>query len=311
MRKYIRSGIALCAVAYATTLSAFAQDPLRFIVVSHGPANDPYHSVVKNGLMQAGKDLGIEIDYRAPETTDMIKMGQLIDAATNQQPDGLIVTIPDPSALGASIKRAIDAGIPVISYNAGMLTYKDVGTLTHVGQDEYFTGKLAAEGFNKLGASHVVCLNHEVGNMTQDERCRGLNDGMGVAVKVLPGKPDPTQNASIVKAAIQSDPEIDGIFCTSTVLCAEPAVKAVREAGSNAMVGSTSLSPAYLDMVAKGEAGFAMDQQQYMQGYLPVVLLNNYIRYDLIPAQPIITGPRVITKDLIGRLPELASQGIR
>lgn len=290
---------------------AQAQDRLRFIVVSHGPANDPYHSVVKNGIAQAGKDLGIDIDYRAPETSDMVKMGQLIDAAANQQPDGLIVTIPDPSALGEPIKRAIAAGIPVVSYNSGLSVYKDIGTLTHVGQDEYLTGKLAAEGFKQLGSKHVVCLNHDVGNIAQDERCQGLNDGMGTPVKVLPGKSDPSQNASIAKAALQSDPEIDGIFCTSTALCAEPAVKAAKEVGSKALVGSTSMSPAFLDLVAKGEAGFAMDQQQFLQGYMPVVILNNYIRYDLMPAQPIITGPRVITKDLIGRLPELAAQGIR
>ncbi|MGO7624055.1 substrate-binding domain-containing protein, partial [Rhizobium ruizarguesonis] len=61
----------------------------------------------------------ISVDYRAPETFDMVSMGHLIDAAFNQKPDGLIVSIPDASALGPSIKKAVAAGIPVISITSG------------------------------------------------------------------------------------------------------------------------------------------------------------------------------------------------
>lgn len=306
--KFFAIGAIVLAGAVST---AAAADKMRFIVVSHGPANDPYHSVVKNGLMQAASDLGVDVEYRANETFDVVKMGQLIDAAVNQQPDGLIVTIPDVSALGASIHRAVASGIPVVSYNSGLKIYKDVGTLVHVGQDEYMTGTMAGEAFKNMGAKNVVCLNHEVGNATQDDRCRGLSDAYEGKIKVIPGKPDPSANASIVKAAVQSDSTIDGVFCTSTVLCAEPATKALREVGSQALVGSTSLSSAFLDSVGKGEAAFAMDQQQFLQGYLPVSILYNYIRFDLLPPAAIITGPQVITKDKVGRLAELASKGIR
>ena len=114
MNSFVKGLLAAGALAVATP--ALAQD---IIVVSHGQANDAFWSVVKNGVEEAGKDTGINVDYRAPETFDMEAMSQLIDAAVNQEPDGLIVSIPVADALGPSIERAVEAGIPVISINSG------------------------------------------------------------------------------------------------------------------------------------------------------------------------------------------------
>jgi simple sugar transport system substrate-binding protein len=91
---------ALFAVAFwAAPVQA---DDLHIIVVAHGQANDPFWSVVKNGATQAAADSKVTVDWRAPETFDMVKMAQLIDAAVNQRPAGLVVSIPDASALSGS-----------------------------------------------------------------------------------------------------------------------------------------------------------------------------------------------------------------
>ncbi len=108
------AGVALMAASFA----AQAQE-VSIVVVSHGQASDPFWSVVKNGVAEAAKDTGAKVDYRAPETFDMVQMAQLIDAAINQNPQGIVVSIPDADALGPSIERAVAAGIPVISMNAG------------------------------------------------------------------------------------------------------------------------------------------------------------------------------------------------
>ena len=86
--------LAAAAAFLGAATAAQAQD-VNIIVVSHGQANDPFWSVVKNGVEAAAKDMGVKVDYRAPETFDMVVMSQLIDAAVNQEPDGLIVSIPD------------------------------------------------------------------------------------------------------------------------------------------------------------------------------------------------------------------------
>src|SRR6478609_11709248 len=131
MKSYVKSFLAAAAlsttVALAASQPAAAQQNARIIVVSHGQANDPFWSVVKNGVTAAGQDMKVQVDYRAPETFDMVAMSQLIDAAVNQKPAGLIVSIPDASALSASLKKAAAAGIPVISMNSGSDVSKDLG----------------------------------------------------------------------------------------------------------------------------------------------------------------------------------------
>ena len=123
---------------------AAAQDgersDLTFVVVSHGQASDPFWSVVQNGVAQAGTDMGVNVEYQAPGTFDMVAMSQLIDAAVATSPDGLVVSIPDADALSASITAAIEAGIPVISMNSGSDVAEELGILTHVGQTEYEAG---------------------------------------------------------------------------------------------------------------------------------------------------------------------------
>ncbi|HEU5432813.1 MAG TPA: substrate-binding domain-containing protein, partial [Thermomicrobiales bacterium] len=109
-------------------------------VVTHGQASDPFWSVVQKGVAQAAKDMGVNAEYNAPPTFDMVAMGQLIDAAVAKKPAGLVVSIPDAAALGPHIKAAVDAGIPVISINSGSDVAQKLGVLVHVGQTEYEAG---------------------------------------------------------------------------------------------------------------------------------------------------------------------------
>jgi len=78
---------------------------ITIAVVTHGQASDPFWSVVKNGVDQAAEDMGVEVRYNAPETFDMVKMGQLIDAAVATEPDGLAVSVPDAEALREPIQK--------------------------------------------------------------------------------------------------------------------------------------------------------------------------------------------------------------
>src|SRR6266508_3422200 len=99
----------------------------KFAVVTHGQASDPFWSVVKNGVDQAAKDEGVTVSYQAPGTFDMVAMSRLIDAAVASKPDGLVVSIPDANALGPSIKKAVAAGIPVVSINSGSDVFRKTG----------------------------------------------------------------------------------------------------------------------------------------------------------------------------------------
>ncbi|WP_027166653.1 sugar ABC transporter substrate-binding protein [Mesorhizobium sp. WSM3224] len=291
---------------------ASAKD-VKIIVVSHGQANDPFWSVVKNGVTAGAKDVGAKVDYRAPETFDMVAMSQLIDAAVNQKPNGLIVSIPDASALGPSIKKAVAAGIPVISINSGSDVSQSLGALLHVGQDEYSAGKAAGMKLKEMGGKTAICVNQEVGNVALDQRCKGFGDGFAGNVKVLPVSNDPADVRAKVKAALSANGDIDTIMALGASTAGEPSLAAVKDVGKlgKINVATFDLSADFLKAVAAGDAAFAIDQQQFLQGYLPVVFLANYAKFGLIPGGNVPSGPNLITKDKAAQVVELSAKGIR
>lgn len=304
----LKSKLMIAAAALvASVVAASAQT--RVIVVSHGQANDGFWSVVKNGVAAAAKDQGIQVEYRAPETFDMVAMSQLIDAAVAQKPTGLVVSIPDASALGPAIKKAVAAGIPVISMNSGSDVSKGLGAMLHVGQDEYDAGKAAGAKLKAMGAKNGLCINQEVGNVALDLRCKGFGDGLGKS-KTLPTSNDPSEILAKTKAALSSDGTVDAIISVGS-MAGEPALKAVKETGVKAQVATFDLPAGFMKEVAAGNAAFGIDQQQYLQGYLPVTFLALYAKYGLMPGGNVPSGPNLITKDKAAQVIDLATKGIR
>ncbi len=308
MKTTFKSLVTASALALAS--SAFAAD---IIVVSHGQASDPFWSVVKNGVEQAAKDTGASVSYRAPETFDMVAMSQLIDAAVNQEPDGIVVSIPDADALGPSIEKAVAAGISVISMNSGSNVSKGLGALLHVGQEEYDAGLAAGEKMASMGQKKAICINHEVGNVSLDDRCAGFEKGFGGSVSVLPTTNDPAEIEAKVKAALEADSSIDTVLALGASLAGEPAVAAVAAVGrkGDVAVGSFDLSASFLESVSKGDAAFAIDQQQFLQGYLPVLFLAMEVDYGLMPGGNVPSGPNLITADKAAQVVDLSAKGIR
>jgi len=306
MNKFVKGALTAGALALATP--AFAQE---IVVVSHGQANDAFWNVVKNGVEQAGKDVGVNVEYRAPETFDMVAMSQLIDAAVNQEPDGLIVSIPDADALGPSIERAVSAGIPVISINSGSDVSKDLGALLHVGQDEFDAGKAAGEALASMGGSTAICVNHEVGNVALDQRCAGFAEGFGGDVEVLPTSNDPSEIESKVSAALAANEAVDTVMALGASSAGEPTVEAVKASGRDVNVASFDLSANFLQSIADGDAAFAIDQQQYLQGYLAVNFMGLHAKYGLMPGGNVPSGPNLITQDKAAQVIDLSAQGIR
>ena len=311
-RAVIAAVVLLGAIFTGTATTASAEE-VKIIAVVHGQASDPWWSVVKNGIAEAAEANKVTVDYRAPETFDMVAMAQLIEAAVNQEPDGLMVSIPEADALGPSIRKAVAAGIPVISLNSGSDVYEALGALLHVGQEEYTAGLAAGKALKAAGGSKGLCINHEVGNVALDTRCQGFADGFGGEIVVLPTTNDPSEIKAKIKAALDSDPELDTALGLSASLAGEQIVAAVDEVGrtGEVKIGSFDLSGDYLEAVRDGKALFAIDQQPYLQGFLPVQLLALNAKYGVMPATAIGSGPNLITKDEAAQVIDLASKGIR
>jgi simple sugar transport system substrate-binding protein len=287
---------------------------IEIAVVTHGQASDPFWSVVKNGVDQAAEDLGITVTYNAPEEFDMVALSQLIDAAVADAPDGIVISNPDPDALSDSIQGAIDAGIPILSINSGSDAFKELGLLTHIGQTEFEAGVGAGERMADAGVTNTICVNQEVGNVALDLRCEGFAEGLGgipsevVAVDLT----DPTGAQAAIEAALSADDSIDGIL-TLGPTGADPALAALEASGSDAQIATFDLSENVLTAIDEGRMLFAIDQQQYLQGYLGVLIVTQYAQYGLLPGggSPILTGPGFVDQETALTVQDLSEQGIR
>lgn len=299
------------------TETAAGRGDIRIVVVTHGQASDPFWSVVQNGVNQAAKDMGVKVEYQSPTSFDMVAMGQLIDAAVASKPSGLAVSIPDADALRKPIQEAIKAGIPVISLNSGADVAAELGIMAHVGQTEYEAGLGAGERMAAAGVKKALCVNQEVGNVSLDLRCKGFTESMqkaGASVKVLAvDLADPTETTQRVSAALTGDDKIDGIL-TLGPTGAAPTLKALTDDKKldKVKLATFDLSPEVLEAIRDGKMLFAVDQQQYLQGYLPVVLLALYSsNLNTVANDVVRTGPGFVTQENAARVIELSRQGTR
>jgi len=308
----------------STTGSASGSCPasranLKFYVVTHGQASDPFWSVVKKGVDQGAHDMCVTAIYEAPAsaTFDVVAMSHLIDTAVAAHPDGLVVSIPDPKGLGPSIKAAVAAGIPVISINSGSDVAKSLGVLVHIGQTEEQAGIGGGMKMGAAGVKHALCVNQEVGNAALTLRCKGFKEGLaqtgGTVTEIGVNLSNPTQTQQTIAAALQHDPSIDGIL-TLGPTGATPAIKALQSLNKlwQIKLATFDLSSDVLNAIKAGQMLFAIDQQQFEQGYLPIVLLTLYkTNLNTISNDVLQTGPGFVTADNVSKVIQLTAQGTR
>lgn len=298
-----------------TGAPAGEDEAVSVVMITHGSADDPFWSVAKNGADAAAEDHNVDFQYQAPTEFDMVEMGRLIEAAVARNPDGIAVTITDPDALRDPITSAVEAGIPVVSLNTGSDAFEELGIQAHVGQEERFAGLRAGELMAEEGVTNALCINQEQGNVALDLRCEGFAEGIegaGGSSQVLAVEGgDPTGAQQRIQAALSQNPDINGMLALGPQ-GALPMLQALQQAGADQMtVGTFDLGPEVLQAVADGEMLFAIDQQQYMQGYLPVQFLAQNARYGLMPVGEVRTGPNFVTQEDAEQVIQLTEEGIR
>jgi simple sugar transport system substrate-binding protein len=233
-------------------------------------------------------------------------------------PDGLVVSIPDANALGPSIKAAVAAGIPVISINAGAEVSKSLGLLVHIGQTEYAAGFAGGQKMGAAGVKHALCVNQQVGVSTLAQRCMGFAAGLkqadgGTIKEIGVNGNNPTQTQQSIEAAIQHDPSVDGILALGPQ-GSLPAIKALQDLNKTGQIklATFDLSPDVLTAIKNNQMLFAIDQQPYLQGYLPIVLLTLYrTNLNTIANDVLMTGPSFVTSDNVAKVIQLTGQGTR
>ena len=290
---------------------------MRIAVVTHGQASDPFWAVVNSGIQQASRELGVSVTYSAPDSTDMGRMRGLIREAVASRPDGLVVSVPDSRALGPAIRSAVRSGIPVVSMNSGTAAAARLGVLAHVGQPDRRAGQAAGERMARHGVRRAICVEHERDNVALEERCRGFAAALrsaGSTTDVLRIDLQDRAAAEREVARAVTERRADGML-TLGPAGAAPALEGLRKEylTSRVKVASFDLSPEVLDALEAYRLTFAVDQQPFLQGYLPVLFLAQQGRYGVVPARGTLvpTGPSFVTRPDVDRVRRLTQRGIR
>ena len=286
----------------------------KVAIVTHGDTGS-FWSIFKKGVDQAAKDMkgrGISVT-QVYANNNVSKQVSGINAAIAGGAKVIATSVPDASALKDPLAKAAAKGIVIITVNSGLGAFDDLSTYeVHVGQTEDIAGQGAGKQFKKAGAKKVLIVIHEASNSGLQQRADGVKKIMGSsAVKVLTipnAKSDIPGTKAKVKAAFTVDRKLDGFLGLDpdvTIPCVD-FVRAGTKVGTFDVGGSIKL-------IQSGKMMFAIDQQQYLQGYLPVVFAMLYATNlnTVGNGAPVLTGPGIINKANAARIAKLAAQGTR
>jgi simple sugar transport system substrate-binding protein len=285
---------------------------LTIAVITHGEG-DTFWAVAKKGAEQGGKDMGVTVKY-SESANDPQKHAQLIDSAVTEKVDGIATSVPNADALRDPLKAAADAGIPIITLNSGQSDSADLGAITHVGQDEGVAGEAAGKRLAESASGKLLCVVHEQGNSGLEERCAGAKKGFGGEVEnvQVKGVSDISTSVTELQSKLESDDSVTAILTLNPDI-AVAARDAIQGASSDAKLATFDLSGDVVKAVKAGEIEFAVDQQQYLQGYLPVVFLTlfNENANTVGGGLPVLTGPGFVDKSNADTVEQLATEGTR
>jgi len=313
MNSFVKSMVASAAIATAP-LAAMAggHETLNYVLVSHAPDSDTWWNTIKNGIALAGEQVGVEVEYRNPPTGDIADMARIIEQAAASNPDGIITTLADFDVLQGPITNAVDQGIDVIIMNTGTPEQaREVGALMYVGQPEYDAGFAAGLRAKSEGVTKFLCVNHAIQQPTVGERCRGYADGLGIELgdAMMDSGTDPAEIKNKVLAYLSANPDVDGILTLGPV-SADPTIAALQENGMAGDIhfGTFDLGEEIVKAIKSDVINWGIDQQPFLQAYMPVVILANWDRYGVLPGNNINSGPGFVTKAGLEKVEEFAGE---
>ncbi len=311
MKKFLAAA-AVAAISVATLATTAAAEGERYVLVSHAPDSDSWWNTIKNGIALAGEQMGVEVEYRNPPTGDLADMARIIEQAAASGPHGIITTLADYDVLSGPIKAAVDSGVDVIIMNSGTPAQaREVGALMYVGQPEYDAGFAAGQRAAGDGVESFLCVNHYINSPSSTERCQGFADGLGIELgnQMIDSGQDPAEIKNKVLAYLSANPDTDAVL-TLGPTSADPTILALEENGmaGDIYFGTFDLGDEIVKGLKAGVINWGIDQQPFLQAYLPVVVLTNYHRYGVLPGNNINSGPGFVTADGLEMVEKFAGE---
>ncbi|MGA2319662.1 MAG: sugar ABC transporter substrate-binding protein [Solirubrobacteraceae bacterium] len=275
----------------------------KFTFVNHVTTN-PFFVPTQYGIQDACKLLGCSYAWTGSETSNVSQMVNAVNSAVSAGVDGIAVSLIDPTAFNSPVAAALSAGIPVLGYNADA---KGNPRLAYIGQDLEVAGEQMGEHIAGLVPSGEVALFIATpGALNIQPRING-------ALKILKSHPAIETHVVATGAAVPAEltviesyfvghPKTKGMFAVdagSTQSVAQTIEK--HSAGGTVKGGGFDLLEITEQLLAKGEIEFTIDQQPYLQGFMPVLEMYLYqVSKHLSGIADVDTGLKFLTKETVG-----------
>ncbi|MEV2276026.1 substrate-binding domain-containing protein [Nocardiopsis sp. NPDC049922] len=284
---------------------------MTIAMITHEVPGDTFWDIIRAGAEDAAAKSGIDLEYSsAPEAREQ---ANLIQSAIERDVDGIAVTLAKPDALEGAISDAVEAGIPVVAFNAGLEEWQDMGVLEYFGTDEHVAGTAFGERLNDVGAEKVMCVIQEQGHVALETRCASLGEAFeGESEVVYVDSANMPEVRTSIASTLQADEDYDYVVTLGAPI-AMTAIDAVDDAGSDARVATFDTNSELVGAIQGGIVAWAVDQQPYLQGYLSVDGLWLYNTNGNVSGggSAVLTGPAFIDETNADAVAEYAEEGTR
>ncbi|MGQ9625622.1 MAG: substrate-binding domain-containing protein [Anaerolineae bacterium] len=296
-----------------------AEEPYEFVFITHGGEENVFWAAVYKGMTDACAKYEVKCEMFRPKTEgDLAAQLSFFQATLALKPDGIATTIPHESMYDDVVKQAIDAGIPVLAVNTDDPEgAKGNARLAYVGQDLKYAGYVLAKEASKYFPEepHVMIGIEGPGLVWAEQRKSGIIqflEEQGIKDYTIQELSlDFADDESRTVAYLKAHPETNVIFTVGTGTA--PAAWAAKRLGykpGDIVIGGFDLIPEIIEQIDAGYVTLTIDQQPYLQGYLPVVQLYMMRKYGF-SAWDVNTGNGVVDKSNYKLIEELSKERIR
>lgn len=301
------------AQAAKSTAGNFPKTPAwKFAFVNHVTTN-PFFVPTQYGLQDAAALLGIpKPSWTGSATSNIAQMVSATNSAISAKANGIAVAVISATAFTTPVANAMHDGIPVVSYNAdGNTGNPGTNRLAYIGQDLFVSGQALGQ---KIAASmpnggDAVGFIATPGTANIQPRIDGAKSAIKASGKninftsVASGAQLPQENTTINSYVLAHKSSLKGIFAVDAG-STQTVGQIIAKYGLQHQVasGGFDLTPQTLSAINNGSLGFTIDQQPYLQGFLPVLALYLFnLSGGLVNPPETNTGLTFVTKSNVSQ----------
>jgi ribose transport system substrate-binding protein len=272
---------------------------LRFMVIPKA-IDLPVFNYAKIGAERQAKEYGnVDILWNGPSSADQLKQKEILESAITQKVDGIAISALNGDFLTETINKAIDAGIPVVTWDSDAPKSK---RYAFYGVDDFAGGRILGEqAVRLLDGKGQVAIITSVGATNLQRRLEGMKEALAKApgiqiVEVFDIKEDTVRCAELIATGTNRYPDLKAWLSVGGWPVFTRNASAAIDPAKTKLISFDTVQPA-LDLLREGKVAVLLGQKYFGWGSEPVKLLYD-IKHGKMPSSPVIdSGVDLVTKE--------------